>query len=309
MPTRGAPESCPERQRRRTPSSRGYIRLVTSVDPVTHLDRADVLLGLFRCWEDIDEVLSALPEAQWQAPSVLPGWRVGDVVAHLIGTESMLLGIKTPEPDIDVFALPHVHNDIGAVNERWVRHFQHRSGRELLARFRVVTDDRRKQLTETTNEEWISVSPTPAGPDTYGRFMRIRTFDCWMHEHDIRETVGVCAADEIVAARPGGLAVDEITASLGYIVGKLGGAPAGSRIEIRLRGPLRRTLRVAVDRRAHVVDRFDDGPATSTVTLDGLLFTRLVGGRTTAAEHRDEIALGGDTTVAQQIVDQLKLTS
>ena len=31
---------------------------------------------------------------------------------------------------------------------------------------------------------------TPAGPDTYGRFMRVRIFDCWMHEQDIRRAVG-----------------------------------------------------------------------------------------------------------------------
>src|SRR5215211_7864440 len=230
---------------------------MTSVQPGTVLDRAEVLLGLFSCWEEIEELLAALADAQWQAATALPGWRVQDIVAHLIGTESMLLGIKTPVPDIDVFALPHVHNGIGALNERWVWHFQRRSGRELLQRFRVVTDDRRKQLTETTNEEWISVTTTPAGPDTYGRFMRIRTFDCWIHEQDIREAVGVWAADEVLVGRAAVQALDEITAGLGYIVGKLGGAPDGSRIAFELTGPLQRTLRVAVDGHGRVVDRFD----------------------------------------------------
>ena len=30
------------------------------------------------------------------------GWDVHDVVAHVIGTESMLQGVGTPEADIDV---------------------------------------------------------------------------------------------------------------------------------------------------------------------------------------------------------------
>jgi uncharacterized protein (TIGR03083 family) len=278
---------------------------MTSVEPGTVLDRADVLLGLFHCWEEIEDVLTALSDEQWEAPTALPGWRVKDVVAHLIGTESVLLGIRSPVPDTDLFALPHVHNEIGARNESWVQHFGHRSGRELLERFRVVTDDRRKQLTEITNSEWVSITPTPAGPDTYGRFMRIRTFDCWIHEHDIREAVEVRTADAALAADSARLALDEIAASLGYIVGKLGGAPDGARVEIELTGPLARRMKVAVDGRGQVVDEFDDGPATTTIRLDAVLFTRLVGGRTTAAEH-PAIELSGDTAVGQRIVDRLK---
>jgi uncharacterized protein (TIGR03083 family) len=280
--------------------------VVTSVDPSTGLDRADVLLGLFHCWESIDELLSAVSDEQWQAPSVLPCWRVQDVIAHLIGTESMLLGIRSPEADIDLFSLPHVRNEIGALNERWVRHFARRSGRELLGRFRVVTDDRRKQLAETTNEEWVSITPTPAGPDTYGRFMRIRTFDCWMHEQDIRESLGIRTADDILGGDSARLALDELTANMGYIVAKLGGAPDGSRIAIELTGPLQRTIRVTVDGRGRVVKNFDDRPATAAISLDGVLFTRLVGGRTTASQHRGAIELDGDTAVAQRIVDRLK---
>ena len=34
------------------------------------------------------------------------GWRVQDVVSHIIGTESFLLGIAAPDPDCDVSALP-----------------------------------------------------------------------------------------------------------------------------------------------------------------------------------------------------------
>jgi uncharacterized protein (TIGR03083 family) len=279
---------------------------MTGVRPGTHLGRADVLMGLFNCWEEIDDLLSGFSDDQWQAETVLPGWCVRDIVAHLIGTESMLLGIKTPEPDIDVFTLPHVHNGIGAINERWVRHFRRRSGRELLERFRVATDDRRKQLTETTNEEWVSVTPTPAGPDSYGRFMRIRTFDCWMHEQDIREAVAARAADEVLAGRAPALTLDEIAANMGYIVGKLGGAPDGSRVEIELTGPMRRTIRVAVDRRGRVVKEFNGESATASIRLDGVLFTRLIGGRTGAADHPDAIELGGDTAVAQRIVDHLK---
>ena len=38
--------------------------------------------------------------------------------------------------------------------------------------------------------QWNELTATPAGPDSYGRFMRVRDFDCWMHQHDIRDAVG-----------------------------------------------------------------------------------------------------------------------
>ena len=44
------------------------------------------------------------------------------------------------------------------------------------------------------------------------------------------------------------------------------------------------------------------------MTLDSRLFTRLAGGRTTAADHRDEIALSGDTDAGKRIVDNLAFT-
>ena len=281
------------------------IASMTSVQPGTRLNRADVLLGLFHCWESIEELLAALADPQWDAATPLPGWNVHDVVAHLIGTESMLLGVKTPPADVDASALPHVRNPVGALNERWVRHLRHCPPAQMLHRFRAVTDDRRKQLTETTDGEWSSITQTPAGPDPYARFMRIRTFDCWMHEQDIREAVGVVAADDVLAGDSSKLALDEIAASMGYIVAKLGGAPDGSRIEVQLTGPLQRTIRVEVEKHGRVVDRFGAAP-TATIQLDGMLFTRLIGGRCTAADYPGAIQLRGDTTVAQRIVDRWK---
>ena len=67
-------------------------------------------------------------------------------------------------------------------------------------------------------------------------------------------------------------------------------------------GPLARTINVAVDGRAKVVDEFDGEP-TATITLDGLLFTRLAGGRK-AVDH-DAITYGGDEAVGKRVVEHL----
>lgn len=99
------------------------------------------------------------------------------------------------------------------------------------------------------------------------------------------------------------LALDEIAASMGFVVGKLSGAPDGSRVRLELTGPLARTINVSVDGRARVVDDFDGAEPTATISLDGLLFTRLAGGRTNV-DH-DAITYGGDEAVGKRIVEHL----
>lgn len=271
--------------------------------PVTQLDKATVLDALFAQWDGIDEVVDGLTDAQWLAPSPLPGWSVRDIVAHVVGTESMLQGVGTPEADIDVSTLKHVRNDIGVMNERWVRHLRALPVEDLLKRFRSITGQRREALAAISEGDWNEVTLTPAGPDTYGRFMRVRIFDCWMHEHDIRDALGQPVSDR--AGRPSELALDEMAASMGFVVGKLGRAPDGSRVSIVLTGPLGRTINVAVEDRAHVVEDFGGTEPTTTITLDALLFARLAGGRTSLAQHADAVGYSGDEEVGRRVVEHL----
>lgn len=271
--------------------------------PVTLLDKPAVLAGLFAVWEDIDTLVSGFSEAQWQAPTALPGWKVHDVIAHLIGTESMLQGAGTPEADIDVSTLEHVRNDIGVLNERWVRRLRGLSDVELLEKFKSTMAQRRMALSDLSNRDWNEVTATPAGPDSYGRFMRVRIFDCWMHELDVRDAVRPAASVSELISPAADLSLDEMATSMGFVVGKLGAAPDGSRVSIELMGPLGRTINVAVAGRARVVDDFGDDDPTTTIRLDALLFTRLAGGRV-PVDH-DAVSYSGDRAVGERIVEQL----
>jgi uncharacterized protein (TIGR03083 family) len=271
--------------------------------PVTNLDKSDVLEGLFAGWDDIDALLGGLADKHWQAQTPLPAWTVHDVTAHLIGTESMLQGVATPDADIDVSTLKHVRNDIGVMNERWVRKLRGVDAADMLEKFRATTAQRREALSGMGDADWNQITATPAGPDTYGRFMRVRIFDCWMHEHDIRDALGQPATD--LPGPSSRLALDEVAASMGFVVGKLGGAPDGSRVAIELTGPLQRTINVAIVGRGKIVDDFGGDEPTATITMDGLLFTRLAGGRTPLAPHADAVSYGGDEEVGRRIVEHL----
>jgi uncharacterized protein (TIGR03083 family) len=273
--------------------------------PVTKLDKSVVLSGLFAVWDDIEALTGGLSEPDWLAASPLPGWDVKALVSHMVGTESFLAGVAAPQPDIDVSGLDHVRNDIGTMNECWVRHLSAEPGADVLKRFKAITDDRRKVLTSLPDDEWDAVTATPAGPETYGRFMRIRVFDCWMHEQDIRAALGRPSSDDELARTASGLALDEAAATMGYVVGKLAKAPDGSRVQLELTGPLARSIRVNVDGRAQVVDDFGGQEPTATVRLDGLQFTRLAGGRPMCAARAQDVELGGDKDVADRVVEHL----
>ena len=271
--------------------------------PRTVLDKDDVLAGLFGSWDAIDVVLAGLTVEQWQTPTALPGWTVHDVVAHMVGTERMLSGVPLPEAGAD--KPDHVHNEIGALNERWVEHLRTESPAAMLAAFREIIGTRKAALTAMTEDEWNTVTLTPAGPDSYGRFMRVRIFDCWMHEHDIRDALSMPAADDSYGGPATRLALDEMTSSMGFVIAKKGGAPDGSRVEVQLTGPITRVIRVAVDGRAAVVEDFGGSAPTASITLDGRQFVRLAGGRPMVDHAPQAVDYGGDTGVGTRIVENL----
>lgn len=269
------------------------------------LDKDDVLEGLFASWDGIAALLADLSEDEWRTATDLPGWDVHAVVAHMAGTESMLLGLATPEPDVDLATVEHVRNFVGAMNEPWVRSLRAESGAQLLERFRDVTAQRRIALAAIPIDEWNAPTQTPAGPDSYGRFMRIRAFDCWMHEQDIRAALDREPNAAQLSTADARISLDEMAASMSFVVGKRGQAPDGSRVLLQLTGPLSREIRVAVDGRAALVDDFGGAEPTTVVTLDGLQFTRLAGGRGLVAYRPADVEYSGDAVLGARIVQNL----
>ncbi|MWA02529.1 maleylpyruvate isomerase family mycothiol-dependent enzyme [Actinomadura sp. LD22] len=264
-------------------------------------DRKHVTDALVGEWAALDRLLTGLTDAEWTRPTCLPGWRVTDVVAHLIGTESMLAGEPVPETGVDVSALPHVRNDIAAVNEQWVTALREQEPAAMLARFRDVTSRRAEMLAGMSDAEFGAPSWTPAGQATYGRFMQIRIYDCYLHEQDVRAAVGRPGNEDGPAADA---AVDEAARALGFVVGKRAAAPDGSTVLFDLTGPVRRGLAVKVDGRARLVDGAAGEPTTA-LRLPSTLFLRLCGGRTTA---HDSVEVAGDRELGRRVLDNLAFT-
>jgi uncharacterized protein (TIGR03083 family) len=255
-------------------------------------------------WRNITELMSPMTETQWGSSSILPGWSVQDIVAHIIGTESMLAGETAPPARRDLRDSDHVHNDIAAMNEQWVDSMRELSGEETLQKFVTVTHSRAKSLESMTVEEFDAPSWTPAGQATYGRFMQIRVYDCWLHEQDIRDSVGSPGNN---SGAPANAAMDELSTALGFIVGKKAGAPDGSSVTFEITGGVPRTFHVAVVGRASLVDHLDV-PASVTLHLTSDQLFRIAGGRVDPATLVDGLTSEGDEQLGRRIVMALPFT-
>jgi uncharacterized protein (TIGR03083 family) len=249
----------------------------------------------------VEALCDPLAEDQWATATCLPGWSVRDNVSHMIGTESMLL--QEQAPSVEVSSTEHIRNPIGEANEQWVESMRSVPGKALLDRFREVTGRRLDVLRAMTQADFDAPSWTPAGPDeTYGRFMRIRHFDCFMHEHDIRAALGLGDRPDASHVRS---ALDEVATGLGFIVGKRAKMPSGTRVRLDLSGPFDQTYLVEVAERASVVTELS-GPPNVTLAMPAMVFLRLTGGREPGAAHLGkDVTFEGDAELATALATNL----
>ena len=264
-------------------------------------DRTTLVQALEEVWRSLGELGTELTPEQWDLPTECPGWTVRDVYSHIIGTELMLLG--RPDPTVDVPDAPHLRNDIAKFNEGSVELRRDRTGGDVLAEFVAVTHERLDVLRDMDDAAFDEESFTPAGQDTYGRFMQIRVFDCWIHEQDVR----------VVLEHPGhahgtavDVAIDEMSTALGFVFGKKAGATDGQSLRLALTGADERTIDVRVDGRARIVDDLTE--PTTTVTIPTLLWFRYAAGRRPGDPTNPHVRIEGDTDLGTRVVEHAAYT-
>ncbi|HEX5616737.1 MAG TPA: maleylpyruvate isomerase family mycothiol-dependent enzyme [Acidimicrobiia bacterium] len=256
---------------------------------------------LARVWDDVFALCDDLTDAEWHTMTECPGWSVHDNVAHLIGIESTILGI--PTPDVELGDAPHVKNDLGRMNEQWVEHYRSFAGADVLAELRTIADRRLADLRALDADGFDADAWTPVGPGKVRDLIPFRIYDTWAHEQDIRNALGrPDNLDSPVAA----FCLRRAQRPLGAVVGKRVAPPEGTIVDFVVEGPNAFTHALAVTGgRAQPVD----APAapTTRITTDTATFVRLVNGRVapTDALASGAVTITGDTALGERVVHAL----
>lgn len=263
-----------------------------------------LVANMTQVWGSIIALGSTLTAAEWKLPTDCPGWSVQDHVAHMLGSESRLLGL--PAPEHTPRDVSFVKNAIGQSNEVWVDALRACTGDGVLQRFQDVTSQRLAILRAMEPGDFAAPTQTPIGPGTMRDLLAIRIWDAWVHEQDMRRAV----------QRPGHLdgpvvehAVGRMAMAMPYVVGRKVKPADGTTVVLAMPGAAGRTMALRMENgRAQPLA---DTPATPTVrlTMDAETLNCLGCGRWTpeAALRAGKVQIAGDVALGQTILAQMNV--
>ncbi|MFG2293331.1 maleylpyruvate isomerase family mycothiol-dependent enzyme [Streptomyces sp. NPDC048603] len=256
--------------------------------------------------EAISELVTPLTEGEWNRATPCPGWSVRDVVSHVIGIECEMLGDPRP-----IHTLPrdlrHVVDEFSRYMEVQVDVRRHHTAPEMTSELEYTVIRRSRQLRNEKRDPQTMVRGPLGDQVTLEHALRLRAFDVWVHEQDLRTTLGVPGNLD----SPGALvARDVLLAGLPKVVAKRAGAPANSAVVVDVHGPgpeFLRTVRVDADGRGSVDGTPSLGPAV-TLVLDWETYVRLAAGRVRPAAVADRVKVEGDRDLAAAILANFAVT-
>ncbi|MEV7655589.1 maleylpyruvate isomerase family mycothiol-dependent enzyme [Streptomyces anulatus] len=255
--------------------------------------------------EAIAELVKPLAEGEWNRRTPCPGWSVRDIVSHVIGMECEMLGDPRP-----IHTLPrdlyHVQSDFARYMEMQVDVRRHHTSPEITAELEYVLIRRARQIRNESRSPETKVRAPLGTEQTLETALNLRAFDLWVHEQDLRATLGQPGNLD----SPGALITrDMLLAGLPKVVAKKAGAPANSAVVFDVHGPVEflRTVRVDAEGRGSVDGAPSLGPAV-TLSLDWETYVRLACGRVRHTAVADRIKVEGDQELATAILDNFAVT-
>jgi uncharacterized protein (TIGR03083 family) len=255
-------------------------------------------------WHSITTLCSSFTEEQWKTPTDCPGWSVQDQISHLVGTEVGILG--RPLPDHTPADTSHVKNDVGQRNEVMVDWRRSSSGAQVLEEFRKLIWERLSSLKAMKGDDFRTETQTPLGPGTVAEFLRIRIFDAWVHEQDIRRAVGQPGHLEGPVAV---LSVGRVARGMPMVVGRKAAAPDGTTVVFNITGDAGRVLPIVVEgNRAREMESEPINP-TVRLTMGAETFNCLGCGRWAPADGlaSGKVTITGAQELGETIVNQMNI--
>lgn len=255
--------------------------------------------------EAISELVTPLPEGEWNRRTPCPGWSVRDVVSHVIGLDCEMLGDPRP-----IHTLPrdlyHVTNEPQRYMEMQVDVRRHHTAPEMTSELEYTVIRRNRQLRNESREPGHTVRGPMSTEITLEESMRSHAFNVWVHEQDLRAALG----------RPGNLdspgaqiARDVLLDELPRVVATMADAPRSSAVIFDVHGPVEflRTIRIDIQGRGTLETTPALGPA-AIFTLDWETYVRLACGRTTPDAVADRVKAEGDQELTAAILRNFAVT-
>ena len=253
-------------------------------------------------WQSIDTLCADLTQEQWSLPTECPGWSVQDQVSHLVGSECRILG--RPAPAHEPADTSHVRNEVGQGNEVLVDYRRQFSGADVLAEFREITAERLGVLRAMTEADFAADTPNPLGTGPYTDMLAIRIYDAWVHEQDMRRTLGIAGHLSGPVAQH---AYGRTEAAMPFVVGRKVRPDDGATVVFEITGEAGGNIALNMDGgRAHRMDAAPDSP-TVKLTMGLEPFNALGTGRW-SAEHalgNGSVAIDGDRELGERIVGEM----
>ena len=242
----------------------------------------------------------AAARAEWRHPSVLPGWTVADVVAHVTWIERSQLGLADPPHEPDWEALPHAREGFGRITEVPVDLRRSRTREEVLAEFDETMADREVALRELRASNPGLVMNPLGRMMPFDEVISMRVFDTWVHEQDIRVAVGDPGH---LGTAPAHMAAGRMRRSLGFVWAKKVDAPVGATLQVTVTGPgveFSDTVIRSEGGKGGPIGSVEDPTVALTMSFPG--FVALTCGRGPA-----EVSIVGDQVLGERTVERFNI--
>ncbi|MGW5848209.1 maleylpyruvate isomerase family mycothiol-dependent enzyme [Streptomyces sp. NPDC055254] len=255
--------------------------------------------------EAISELVLPLAEGEWNRATPCPGWSVRDVVSHIIGIECEQLGDPRPIHTV-ARDLRHVVDEFSRYMEVQVDVRRHHTAPEMTSELEYTVIRRARQLRNEKRDPATMVRGPLGDQVTLEQALRLRAYDVWVHEQDLRAALGAPGNWDSPGAH---VARDVLLAGLPKAVAKGAGAPANSAVVLDVHGQLEfmRTVRVDANGQGTLDKAPSLGPAV-TLTLDWPTYVRLAAGRVRAHAVADRVKVEGDPELAAAILAAFAVT-
>lgn len=256
-------------------------------------------------WQAINDFLALLEELsleEWSTPTDLAGWDVKAVASHIAHLEGILAG--SPEETADVGEPPHVTGLMGLYTEIGVVNRRDASPDAIINEIRAAATARHTALlADPPTDPDGKPAPIFGGvPWNWRTLLRNRPLDVWMHEQDVRRAVDRPGGMDSPAARH---TASYLAESLGFVLAKRVGAPAGTSAVLELEGSAPYAFAVNDAGRGERLATPPDEP-TITLRMDREAFIRLAGGR--CEPEPGTVEVDGDRELAARVLDAIATT-